>query len=269
MPYIGQTPTKVPLTSADIADGSIALADMAANSVDSDQYVDGSIDAAHLSANSVDSDSYVDGSIDTAHIATNQIDETLLKDALVGDFSDVTVTAADTFLYGDATDSGNTKKDTVQGILDLTGGSLSSTAVLAILSGTQANVTGDGTNYTATGAIWTEIADKGSDFVNGTFTAPSTGTYLIGYAAGISGQNTDTLNYHKMVTSNRTHQYEHGDYSGIDSTNAQMVFGNMMLADFDSGDTCTFQIDHNNGAKGVDLTTGSGNDTKLFFLLVA
>ena len=99
MGYIGQVPTAIPLTSADITDGTIALADMAANSIDSDQYVD--------------------GSIDTAHIATNQIDETLIKDAFVGDFSDVTVTAADAFLYGDATDSGNTKKDTVQGILDL------------------------------------------------------------------------------------------------------------------------------------------------------
>tara|TARA_R100000656_G_scaffold114531_1_gene86951 strand:- start:17 stop:799 length:783 start_codon:yes stop_codon:yes gene_type:complete len=83
MAYIGQAPTKVPLTSADITDGTIALAD----------------------------------------IAINQIDETLMKDAFVGDFSDVTVTAADAFLYGDATDSGNTKKDTIQGILDLaTGG---------------------------------------------------------------------------------------------------------------------------------------------------
>ena len=102
MGYIGQVPTAIPLTSADITDGTIALADMAANSIDSDQYVD--------------------GSIDTAHIATNQIDETLIKDAFVGDFSDVTVTAADAFLYGDATDSGNTKKDTIQGILDLAGG---------------------------------------------------------------------------------------------------------------------------------------------------
>ena len=75
-----------------------------------------------MAAENIDSDQYVDGSIDLAHIATNQIDETLMKDAFIGDFSDVTVTAADTFLYGDATDSGNTKKDTIQGILDLAGG---------------------------------------------------------------------------------------------------------------------------------------------------
>ena len=42
-----------------------------------------------------------------------------MKDAFVGDFSDATVTASDYFLHGDATDSGNTKKDTVQGVLDL------------------------------------------------------------------------------------------------------------------------------------------------------
>ena len=38
------------------ADGSIVAAKMAANSVDSDQYVDGSIDLAHMSSESVDED---------------------------------------------------------------------------------------------------------------------------------------------------------------------------------------------------------------------
>jgi hypothetical protein len=56
---------------------------MAANSVNSDQYVDGRIDLIHLSADSVNgtkiaddsinSEHYVDGSIDTAHIANSQI----------------------------------------------------------------------------------------------------------------------------------------------------------------------------------------------------
>ena len=54
-------------------DGSIDLVHMSANSVDSDQYVDGSIDLIHMSANSVDSDQYVDGSIDTDHIADDQV----------------------------------------------------------------------------------------------------------------------------------------------------------------------------------------------------
>ena len=90
---------------------------------------DGTVTLAKMAVNSIDSDQYVDGSIDTAHIATNQIDETLMKDAFVGDFTDATVTASDYFLHGDATDSGNTKKDTVQGILDLAGGGLESSTV--------------------------------------------------------------------------------------------------------------------------------------------
>ena len=60
--------------AAVIADGSISLAKMAVNSIDSDQYVDGSIDLVHMSANSIDSDQYVDGSIDTVHIGNDQID---------------------------------------------------------------------------------------------------------------------------------------------------------------------------------------------------
>ena len=40
-----------------VADGSITLAKMAANSVDSDQYVDDSIDIAHLSASGTASNS--------------------------------------------------------------------------------------------------------------------------------------------------------------------------------------------------------------------
>ena len=66
---------------------------MAANSIDSDQYVDGSIDTAHIAdgqitvgkmaANSVDSAQYVDGSIDTAHYADNSITGAELADNIV------------------------------------------------------------------------------------------------------------------------------------------------------------------------------------------
>jgi hypothetical protein len=57
--------------------------------------------------------------VGNSQIDNNAVDEDKLKDALVGDFTDATVTASDYILHGDATDSGNTKKDTVQGILDL------------------------------------------------------------------------------------------------------------------------------------------------------
>ena len=71
------------VTTAKITDANVTLAKMAANSVDSDQYVDGSIDRVHLAADivdgtkiaddSIDSEHYVDGSIDTAHIADDAV----------------------------------------------------------------------------------------------------------------------------------------------------------------------------------------------------
>jgi hypothetical protein len=63
-----------------------------------------------------------DNSVTTAKIAANAVDETKLKDALIADFTEVTVAAGDSILLGDVGDSGNTKRDTVQGILDLAGG---------------------------------------------------------------------------------------------------------------------------------------------------
>lgn len=60
-----------------------------------------------------------DLSVTTGKIVTNAVDETLIKDAFVADFTEVVVAAGDSILLGDATDSGNTKRDTVQGILDL------------------------------------------------------------------------------------------------------------------------------------------------------
>jgi len=61
----------------------------------------------------------IQGQVSTSQIENNAVNETKLKDALIGDYSDVTITASDLIMYGDATDSNNTKRDTVQGILDL------------------------------------------------------------------------------------------------------------------------------------------------------
>ena len=57
MGYIGNKPTAVPLTSADIQDGVITAADLGANSVDSSELVNGSVDLGHLSASGTASSS--------------------------------------------------------------------------------------------------------------------------------------------------------------------------------------------------------------------
>lgn len=74
-----------------------------------------------LTNKTIDGDDNTLQDIPGSAIKANAIDETKLKDALIGDFTEVTITASDTILLGDADDSGNTKRDTVQGILDLVG----------------------------------------------------------------------------------------------------------------------------------------------------
>jgi len=199
MAYIGQAPTKVPLTSADIADGTIALAD----------------------------------------IATNQIDETLMKDAFVGDFSDVTVTAADAFLYGDATDSGNTKKDTVQGVLDLVSSTDNASASFqGYLTSNVTNAVGGGTVYNITATAWTERIDVGGDFnaANGTFTAPSTGKYFLSALILVGGIDTAHTYYQAYITtSNFTYRFDHADLdSGFSGTACSQ---GSVVADMDASDT--------------------------------
>ena len=86
-----------------IADGSIASAKLAAESVDSDAYVDGSIDLAHMSANSVDSDQYVDASIDYAHIQDVAANSILVRDANSSGVLSAKALATTNILIGDGT----------------------------------------------------------------------------------------------------------------------------------------------------------------------
>jgi len=80
------------------------------------------VDSENIADDAIDSEHYAATSIDTAHIATNQIDETLMKDAFVADFTEVTVATGDSLIFGDVDGSGNTKRDTVQGVIDLVHG---------------------------------------------------------------------------------------------------------------------------------------------------
>lgn len=61
-----------------------------------------------------------DGAVTAAKLATG---DTVLKDSidddLINTYTDTTIAVADEVLFGDASDSNNMKKDTVQGILDL------------------------------------------------------------------------------------------------------------------------------------------------------
>ena len=120
-----------------------------------------------------------DGSITTAKIANNAVDEAKLKDALIGDFSEVVIATGDSVLLGDVGDSGNTKRDTVQGILDLLSG-FEFVSTAAIANTTSASVLGfvAGFDYIADleafapeddgEVLWMRWSDDGSTFEAGT-----------------------------------------------------------------------------------------------------
>ena len=167
------------------------------------------VSGANIADDAIDSEHYAATSIDTAHIATNQIDETLMKDAFVGDFTDATVTASDYFLHGDATDSGNTKKDTVQGILDLagSGGAWNIIQTQDISDDATIDFTGINTTYdcyvfigsdirpaTSAQIFKVRLGDSGgfdsgaSDYAYHNTKLPESGA---GYASSISGGDTD------------------------------------------------------------------------------
>ena len=115
--------SRLPVGSANTAllsDGT----DVAYGSVSLTAGVTGTLPIANGGTNSTSTTycnltSNVTGELPTANIANNAVDETKLKDALIPDFTEVTVATGDSVIFGDATDSGNTKRDTVQGILDL------------------------------------------------------------------------------------------------------------------------------------------------------
>ncbi len=178
----------------------------------------------------------------------NTVDETKLKDALIADFTEVVVTASDSILLGDATDSGNTKRDTVQGILDLV---VTDVKFSAYKGSETVDVTGDGTSYAV--PFDTEVFDTGADYASNTFTAPSTGKYLLIVAVSfeemvdttfVSG----TLN---IITSNRTYSSYFGPQRNVvnDLGQHQLV----VIADMDASDTASITTVIAGGTKVLDV----------------
>jgi hypothetical protein len=126
----------------------------------------------------------------------------------------------------------------------------------ARISAKQANVTGDGTAYNLT-AGWTETLDRGSNFVDGTFTAPLTGCYLFSGIINLS----DLASAHvygdwELVTSNRSYVLAFGNPYAM-STNLIHTASFSAIADMDSGDTAFLKLLITGGAKAVDIDTST------------
>jgi hypothetical protein len=139
--------------------------------------------------------------------------------------------------------------------LEATGAPVSSgAAVLAYLSTTLSNVTGD--NTTITVICDTEVFDTGSNYNNatGVFTAPVTGRFLINFMVRYSFTGSTTPNYSRtissIVTSNRSYVWR--------AQNPDIPIGytttESIIADMDAADTCIVQaLAGTVGAKEISI----------------
>ena len=135
----------------------------------------------------------------------------------------------------------NTSTDRTITLPDSTGTLLmgdANAAFQAYLTSNLTGVIGGGTVYNITATGWTERIDMGSNFnvSNGTFTAPSTGKYLLSAAIQLGGIDTAHTSYQAyIVTSNATYRFDHGDldagFSGTTQSNGTVT------VDMDASDT--------------------------------
>jgi hypothetical protein len=191
-----------------------------------------------------------DDAVTTAKIAANAVDETKLKDALVADFTEVTVVAGDSILLGDASDSGNTKRDTVQGILDLAGGG-GSEYFYAYAASTQVVAT---STYT-TIVLDTELFDTGSNFnvSTYTYTVPSDGKYFLAAAGGLD-ELTDQKSWVMDIKVGGAIKLSSRDQAAATAAFSQVLSFSGILA-LSTSDAVILTVWHDNGS---NRNTGAG-----------
>jgi hypothetical protein len=134
------------------------------------------------------------GLVGTAGIDDNAVTGAKTKDALIGDYSDVTITASDLIMYGDADDSNNTKRDTVQGILDLTSGGNSTLVSHVAVSSDVASIafTGLGTSVAAYEFDLVLHPAVNSQYLDAVFGTGSTSYVTSGYGWSNLGNRADS-----------------------------------------------------------------------------
>jgi hypothetical protein len=219
------------VTTAKILDANVTLAKMAANSVDSDQYVDGSIDTAHignlqvttakiaadaidgtkLADNAVDSEHYTDGSIDRVHLAADIVDGTKIADDSIDSEHYVDGSIDTAHIANDAVTLGTKTAGNY-----VAAGATSGTGISGSVSseGGTFTVTSNATDANTAGTI---VARDGSgNFSAGTITASLTGT-------ASNANQLDSLDSTQFLRSDAADSKTAGDLTFSDSVKA--VFG--------------------------------------------
>jgi len=132
-------------------------------------------------------------------------------------------------------------------------------AFLAFLSAIDTNVTGASTEYTFGTTALTEVYDQNADFnVNGTFTAPVTGRYMVNASLTMAGCTIATFFNFKIVSSNRTYWNQVNRAASALNQDLQIS----SFVDMDTADTFTITITA--GGEAADTIDITGDATILF-----
>ena len=140
-------------------------------------------------------------------------------------------------------------------------------AFLAYNSAPDANVTGDGTDYTV--ICDTEVYDQGSDYNNttGIFTAPVTGRYALGvqlYLTDLAAGFTRALL--SINTSNRAHYPLDMNVGAARNPGGEFLFCSSVAADMDAGDTAVVTVLVSGSTLTVDV---GGTNTRFSGALIS
>jgi len=204
----------------------IPLKGMAAENIDSDQYVDGSIDLAHMSSQSVDEDNlHISNAGSNGQFLSKQSGDAGGLTWAAGGITGITDNATEMAITISSDEEVTIPKQPA--------------CLLYGADSTNLNITGTGTLATI---VLAERFDQNNDFDGtSTFTAPVTGKYLVSVAGTLNGNTTASdYAYLYLVYSNGSIRYEQGN------TNDLQVLGIAMsltaLIDMDAADTVQFAI---------------------------
>ncbi len=129
---------------------------------------------------------------------------------------------------------------------------------LAQITSTVEDVTGDTTLYSLAAAIWTEIYDQNSDFLNGTFIAPVTGIYHFDFNlafSGITGNHVNT--FIDLVASNRTLRVYSGSPTATVGSGGTITITRSIDVDMDAADTFHVEFYVKDTDRDIDIGTNT------------
>ena len=142
---------------------------------------------------------------------------------------------------------------------------------LVEVAGENINLTGNAVTRTVT--FQTEVFDVGDNVSNSTFTAPSSGYYLMNCSILLSGLTTSSHNTPilYLVTSEKTYTFEQSGNSAITAEFDHMQASFSTLVHMTAGDTAYVQVSVSAGSQDVDILgtttfsrTSIWSGTKLF-----